>query len=46
VNFVVLSLKGKLLHATKENSKLKEEVAYLSSRLKRTIVSEKWLRRT
>jgi hypothetical protein len=29
------------LHATKENSELKQEVAYLSSRLKRTIISEK-----
>jgi hypothetical protein len=29
------------LHATKENSKLKQEVVYLSSRLDRTIVSEK-----
>jgi hypothetical protein len=33
-------LKGKLLHATKENFELKQEVAYLSSRLKRTIVRE------
>jgi hypothetical protein len=37
------TLKGKLLHATKENSKLKQEVAYLSSRLERTIVSEKMI---
>jgi hypothetical protein len=29
------------LHATKENSKLKQEVVYLSSHLERTIVSEK-----
>jgi hypothetical protein len=29
------------LHATKENSELKQEVAYLSSHLERTIVSEK-----
>jgi hypothetical protein len=35
------TLKGKLLHATKENSKLKQEVAYLSSRLERTIVVRK-----
>jgi hypothetical protein len=36
-----VSLKGKLFHATKENIKLKQEVAYLTSRLERTIVSEK-----
>jgi hypothetical protein len=35
------TLKGKLLHATKENSELKQEVAYLSSRLERTIVVRK-----
>jgi predicted nuclease with TOPRIM domain len=35
------SLKGKLLHATKENTELKEEVAYLTSHLERTAVSEK-----
>jgi predicted nuclease with TOPRIM domain len=35
------TLKGKLLHAMKENSKLKQEVAYLSSRLERTMMSEK-----
>jgi hypothetical protein len=35
------SLKAKLLHATKENTELKQEVAYLTSRLERTIVSEK-----
>jgi hypothetical protein len=35
------SLKGKLFHATKENTKLKQEVAYLTSRLERTVVSEK-----
>jgi hypothetical protein len=37
------TLKGKLFHATKENSKLRQEVAYLSSRLERTIVSEKMI---
>jgi hypothetical protein len=31
------------LHATKENSELKQEVAYLSSRLEITIVSEKMI---
>jgi regulator of replication initiation timing len=35
------SLKGKLFHATKENTELKQEIAYLSSRLERTVVSEK-----
>jgi hypothetical protein len=37
------TLKGKLLHATKENFELKQEVAYLSSRLERTIVNEKMI---
>jgi hypothetical protein len=37
------SLKGKLFHATKENTELKQEVAYLNSRLERTIVSEKMI---
>jgi hypothetical protein len=37
------TLKGKILHATKENSELKQEVAYLSSHLERTIVSEKMI---
>jgi hypothetical protein len=37
------SLKGKLLHATKENTELKQEVAYLTSRLERTVVSEKMI---
>jgi hypothetical protein len=35
------TLKGKFLHSTKENSELKQEVAYLFSCLERTIVSEK-----
>jgi hypothetical protein len=35
------SLKGKFFHATKENTKLKQEDAYLTSRLERTMVSEK-----
>jgi hypothetical protein len=38
------SLKGKLLHATKENTKLKQEVAYLTSRLERTVESEKMIK--
>jgi predicted Zn-ribbon and HTH transcriptional regulator len=37
------SLKGKLLHATKENTKIKQEVAYFTSRLERTVVSEKMI---
>jgi hypothetical protein len=37
------SLKGKLLHATKGNTELKQEVAYLTSQLERTIVSEKMI---
>jgi hypothetical protein len=37
------SLKGKLLHATKENTELKQKVAYLTSRLERTVVSEKMI---
>jgi hypothetical protein len=35
------SLKGKLLHATIKNTKLKQEVAYLTSHPKRTMVGEK-----
>jgi hypothetical protein len=37
------TLKGKLLHATKENFELKQEVAYLSLCLERTMVSEKMI---
>jgi hypothetical protein len=37
------TLKGKLLHATKENSKMKQEVSYLSARLERTKLSEKMI---
>jgi hypothetical protein len=35
------SLKGKLFHATKENTELKQEVAYLTSCLERTVLREK-----
>jgi hypothetical protein len=35
------SLKGKLFHATKENTELKQEIAYLTSHLERIVVSEK-----
>jgi hypothetical protein len=31
------SLKGKLLHATKENTKLKQEITYLTARLEKTV---------
>jgi hypothetical protein len=36
-----VSLKGKLLHATKENTKLQQEVAYLTVSLDKTTLSEK-----
>jgi hypothetical protein len=36
-----VSLKGKLLHATKENIELQQEVAYLTARLEKTALSEK-----
>jgi hypothetical protein len=35
------SLKGKLFYATKENTEIKQEVAYLTSSLERTMLSEK-----
>jgi hypothetical protein len=35
------SLKGKLFHTIKENTELKQEVAYLTAHLERTVVSEK-----
>jgi hypothetical protein len=38
-----VSLKGKLLHATKENTELQEEVAYLTARLEKTALSEKMI---
>jgi hypothetical protein len=38
-----VSLKGKLLHATKENTELQQEVAYLIARLEKTILSEKMI---
>jgi hypothetical protein len=37
------SLKGKLFHATKENTELKRKVAYLTSCLERIVVSEKMI---
>jgi hypothetical protein len=38
-----VSLKGKLLHATKENTELQQEVAYLTVRLEKTVLSEKMI---
>jgi hypothetical protein len=35
------SLKGKLFYATKENTELKQEVAYLTAHLKKTKLSDK-----
>jgi hypothetical protein len=37
------SLKGKLFHATKENTELQQEVAYLTAHLKKIILSEKMI---
>jgi hypothetical protein len=38
-----VSLKGKLFHATKENTQLQQEVTYLTARLEKTILSEKMI---
>jgi hypothetical protein len=35
------SLKGKLFHATKENTELQQEVVYLTAHLEKTVLSEK-----
>jgi regulator of replication initiation timing len=35
------SLKGNLFHAIEENIELKQEVAYLTARLERTVIIEK-----
>jgi hypothetical protein len=40
---VCSTLKGKLFHATKENSEMKQEAAYLSAHLERIKVSEKMI---
>jgi hypothetical protein len=37
------SLKGKFLHATKENTELKQKIAYLTFHLEMTVVSEKMI---
>jgi hypothetical protein len=39
-----ISLKGKLLHATKENTELQQEVAYLTARLEKIVLSEKMIK--
>jgi hypothetical protein len=36
-----VSLKGKFFHATKENTELQQEVAYLTARLEKIVLSEK-----
>jgi hypothetical protein len=38
-----VSLKGKLFHATKENTELQHEVAYLTTCLEKTTLSEKMI---
>jgi hypothetical protein len=38
-----VSLKGKLLHAIKENNELQQKVAYLTARLEKTTLSEKMI---
>jgi hypothetical protein len=38
-----VSLKGKFLHATKENTELQQEVAYLTARVEKTTLSEKMI---
>jgi hypothetical protein len=38
---VCASLKGKLFHATKENTELQQEVVYLTACLEKTVLSEK-----
>jgi hypothetical protein len=40
---VCVSLKGKLLHATKENTELQQEVVYLTACLEKTALSEKMI---
>jgi hypothetical protein len=38
-----VSLKGKFFHATKENTELQQEVAYLTARLEKIVLSEKMI---
>jgi hypothetical protein len=42
---VCVSLKGKLFHATKENTELQQEVSYLTARLKKTTLNEKMIKK-
>jgi hypothetical protein len=37
------SLKGKLFHVAKENTELKQDVAYLTTRLEKTVLNEKMI---
>jgi predicted nuclease with TOPRIM domain len=37
------SLKGKLFHPIKENTDLQQEIAYLTARLEKTVLSEKMI---
>jgi hypothetical protein len=39
-----VSLKGKLFHATKENTELQQEVVYLTAHLEKTILSKKMIK--
>jgi hypothetical protein len=38
-----VSLKGKFFHATKENTELRQEVAYLTARLEKIVLREKMI---
>jgi hypothetical protein len=38
-----VSLKGKLLHAIKENTELQQEIAYLTACLEKTVLNEKMI---
>jgi hypothetical protein len=38
-----ICLKGKLFHVTKENTEIQQEVTYLTTRLEKTILSEKMI---
>jgi hypothetical protein len=38
------SLKGKLFHATKENTEIKQEVTYLTARLEKIVLSKKMIK--
>jgi regulator of replication initiation timing len=40
---ICVSLKDKLFYATKENTELKQEVTYLTTRLEKTVLSEKMI---